>query len=80
MTAHRRRRQCTTGSTPAGRRARLRAFVGDLVADGVRSGPLLGDVPAEELAEYALAARSAAGRRHSERLIIVILTGFRPTR
>ncbi len=41
--------------------ARLRAFVGDLVADGVRSGRLLGDVPAEELAEYALAALSAAG-------------------
>jgi AcrR family transcriptional regulator len=64
--------------------ARLRAFVGDLLADGVRSGRLRDDVPAAELAQYALAALStAAGLPDDaarERLIIVILTGLRPTR
>ncbi len=64
--------------------ARLRAFVADLLADGARSGRLRDDVPADELAEYALAALSAAAvlpdDAARERLITVVLTGLGPTR
>ncbi|MGY1682425.1 TetR/AcrR family transcriptional regulator [Geodermatophilus sp. SYSU D01176] len=62
--------------------AHLRAFIGDLLAEGVRAGCVRGDVPADELVGYVLAASSAAaglrGAAARERLVDVILDGLRP--
>jgi AcrR family transcriptional regulator len=62
-------------------RARLRAFVAGLIAEAARAGQVRADVPAEELADYALGALSAAGGTTSEaaveRLVEVTLAGLR---
>ena len=62
--------------------AHLRAFVAGLLADGVRAGCVRGDVPADELAGYVVAASSAAAGLHGaaarDRLVDVILDGLRP--
>jgi AcrR family transcriptional regulator len=62
--------------------ALLRAFLAGLIAEAARAGQVRTDVPTEELADYALAALSAAGGTRSEaaveRLVEVTLAGLRP--
>lgn len=61
----------------------LSVFIGDLLADGARAGRLRDDVPADELADYVLAAMSAAtglsDEAARERLVAVVLAGLRPS-
>jgi AcrR family transcriptional regulator len=65
-----------------GARARLRAFLAGLIAEAARAGQVRADVPADELADFSLAALSAAGGTTSEaaveRLVEVTLAGLRP--
>ncbi|TMR22525.1 TetR/AcrR family transcriptional regulator [Nonomuraea turkmeniaca] len=60
---------------------RLHDMIGDLLAEGARSGAFRDDVPADELATYCLHAVSGAGELPSEdavhRLVTVIMTGLR---
>jgi AcrR family transcriptional regulator len=60
----------------------LRGFIADLLTEGARAGHLRADVPAAELADYVLAALSAAGGLPAgdarERLVGVVLDGLRP--
>ncbi len=60
----------------------LRDHVGGLLSDGARTGCVRGDVPAGELADYVLAALSAAvglpDAAARERLVEVVLAGLRP--
>jgi AcrR family transcriptional regulator len=64
-------------------RARLRAFLTDLITEAARARQVRADVPAEELSEYALGALSAASGAASaaavHRLVTVTLTGLRGT-
>jgi hypothetical protein len=60
--------------------ARLQAFLAGLIAEAARSGAVRADVPAEALADYALAALSAAAGASEtavERLVEVTLAGLR---
>lgn len=61
---------------------RLHGMVRDLVAEGVRTGDLRGDIAPGELATYCLHALTAAGDLPSKaavrRLVSVTLTGMRP--
>jgi AcrR family transcriptional regulator len=60
----------------------LSDLVRDLLREGVRSGEVRDDVPAEELAGYCLHALNAAGSLPSKdavhRLVAVTLAGLRP--
>jgi AcrR family transcriptional regulator len=61
-------------------RARLRAFLAELIAEAARARQVRADVPAEELAGYALGALSAAAEASEaavERLVEVTLAGLR---
>jgi AcrR family transcriptional regulator len=62
----------------------LRSLVRDLVADAAASGDVRSDVDPAELADYCLAALSAAGSVRSEsaakRLVMVTMAGLRPDR
>ncbi len=59
----------------------LRGMIGDLIADGARSGELRDDVAPDELANYCLHALTAAATLTSEaaidRLVAVTLSGLR---
>jgi AcrR family transcriptional regulator len=59
----------------------LRAFLGDLLAEGVKTGDLRDDVAPGELASYCLHALTAAGSLPSEaavrRLVTVTMAGLR---
>jgi AcrR family transcriptional regulator len=61
---------------------RLRGLLRDLIAEGAQAGELRSDVPADELAAYALHAVTAAGHLPSkaglQRLVEVTLSGLRP--
>ncbi len=63
-------------------RDRLRTFFADLIAEAARDGQVRADVPAAELADYALGALSAASRAAStaavRRLVELTLAGLRP--
>ena len=71
------------GEHVARARQQLTTFIRDLVAEGVRSGELRGDVAPAELATYCLHALTAAGslptRAAVRRLVSVTLAGLRPT-
>ncbi len=62
----------------------LSDLVRDLLSEGVQSGEVREDVPAEELAGYCLHALNAAGSLPSKdavrRLVTVTLAGLRPPR
>lgn len=62
----------------------LRNFIQGLLVEGVETGLIRNDVPADELADYCLNALAAAGSLPSEaavhRLVMVTLTGLRPPR
>jgi AcrR family transcriptional regulator len=62
----------------------LRAFVGDLLAEGAKTGALRGDIAAGELASYCLHALTAASTLPSKaavrRLVAVTMDGLRPPR
>lgn len=70
------------GEHAADARTRLRVFLAELVAEAARAGQVRADVPAGELADYALGALSAAGGSASAaavgRLLAVTLAGLRP--
>ena len=61
---------------------RLRQFVGDLLAEGARTGHVRGDVASDELTSYCLHALAGAGSLPSKaavrRLVYVTLAGLRP--
>ena len=71
------------GEHMTGTRARLHTFLADLIAEAARAGAVRADVPAAELADYALGALSAAAGAASEaavhRLVAVTLAGLRGT-
>jgi AcrR family transcriptional regulator len=60
----------------------LRSFLGELIAEGARTGEIRDDVPAGELASYCLHAVSAAAGFRSKaavgRLATVIIDGLQP--
>jgi AcrR family transcriptional regulator len=60
----------------------LREMLADLISEGRKAGAARRDVPAEELADYALAALGGAARLASsaavKRLVAVVLDGIRP--
>lgn len=61
-------------------RAPLRTFLAGLIAEAARAGEVRADVPAEELADYALGALSAAAEASEaavERLVAVTVAGLR---
>ncbi len=61
----------------------LRAFISDLLAQGVNTGDVRGDVPSAELASYCLHALTAASSLPTEaaarRLVAITLAGLRPS-
>jgi hypothetical protein len=61
---------------------RLHDVIGQLIAEGIRSGELRDDIPHDELANYCLYALGAAADLSSEpaitRLVAATLTGLRP--
>ena len=63
-------------------REHLVAFVGELIGAAAEAGAIRGDVGPEELAEYCLAALSAAAslptRASVDRLVAVTMDGLRP--
>jgi AcrR family transcriptional regulator len=63
-------------------RHRLRDFLRDLIADGVATGELRDDIPAEELATFCLHALGGAREMPSQdgvrRLVAVTVNGLRP--
>lgn len=64
-------------------RQALRGLVQEIVARGAAAGALRRDLPADELAGFALAALGAAAgssQAGSKRLISIVLAAFRPLR
>ena len=63
-------------------RDRLEALVAELIEDGAANGDIRLDVPAGELAQFALHALAVAGALHSKaavrRLVGITLDGLRP--
>ena len=61
---------------------RLRAFIGDLLAEGAKTGDLRDDVAPGELASYCLHALTAASSLPSKaavrRLVAITMDGLRP--
>ena len=72
------------GAHLAQARAHLRGFVGGLIADAARAGVVRGDVPADELAAYCLAALGGASAPKSKaatgRLVELVWSGLKPTK
>jgi AcrR family transcriptional regulator len=62
----------------------LRAFIGDLLAEGAKTGALRGDIAPGELASYCLHALTASSTLPSKaavrRLVAVTMDGLRPPR
>jgi len=63
---------------------KIRAFIRELVTEGVQAGNVRVDVAPDELTSYCLhalaAASSTRSRAGARRLVMVILTGLRPPR
>ncbi|HEY2305187.1 MAG TPA: hypothetical protein VGI05_04830 [Streptosporangiaceae bacterium] len=70
--------------SPVQAQQQLRAFIGDLLAEGAKTGALRGDIAAGELASYCLHALTAASTLPSKaavrRLVAVTMDGLRPPR
>ena len=72
------------GDHVARARTHLQGFVGALIADAAKAGIVRGDVPADELAAYCLAALGGASAPKSKaatgRLVELVWSGLKPTK